>query len=690
MLRISFQRASCTLTIIVLFMTQMAFKASAAPPIPELLSLSVEANGSITAGWIIPSGTFDGFKLYYRPSGSTGTPSLVDFPASAINGSIPVSDGMNTGYEAYLVTYIASEESNASSTLRTIMLTVSNSGTGTGIARLDWNRMNPGVAEYYSIQRSIDNGISFSQIGETGLLTYYDTIQEYNPNKKLCDDTEIFYRVFCETSVPQAVSSVASGIFRDDNLPEDPVLSYVTIVNGFSEVHWTHSPTQDVNGYVIGLNEGGTFNDHTTVDYTDFFTDDLTGLPTYHDPCNEVVTYVIRAIDQCNNSSSGVVNYNNPHHTILLKGDMETLCNRKASLSWNAYDNMNPAVNEYKVMRSFNGDPAAEIGLGISVGDGNYSFIDDELLVPGGNYSYYIQAVNADNSLSSESCHVLLTPEPEVVESFELDNITVTDNLFIDLTINGTPISAIDKVEILRSAVNPSSLAPIISFDWNNPNMIISENSADVNSTSYYYQLRALDACGFEIATSKVFKSIFLQFFDSGDGDVRLNWNEFEGWEISGYNVFCLLNGQLVDGFPKFLPPGTLVFNDPDAPIESGMITYYVEAVQDDDDQVNSRSNEVLLVGEPEIITPTAFSPNDDGLNDLFKPYAKNIDTGKYLFTIYNRWGQRVFETKAYPGGWDGTIKGAPAPPGIYGYIIDYSDFYGFRFFKRGIVNLLR
>jgi large repetitive protein len=65
---------------------------------------------------------------------------------------------------------------------------------------------------------------------------------------------------------------------------------------------------------------------------------------------------------------------------------------------------------------------------------------------------------------------------------------------------------------------------------------------------------------------------------------------------------------------------------------------------------------------------PTAFSPNDDGENDVFKPFLKAdyfyIET--YDFKIFNRWGNLVFQSDAIQNGWDGTWVGKPLPSDVY------------------------
>lgn len=72
---------------------------------------------------------------------------------------------------------------------------------------------------------------------------------------------------------------------------------------------------------------------------------------------------------------------------------------------------------------------------------------------------------------------------------------------------------------------------------------------------------------------------------------------------------------------------------------------------------------------------PNAFSPNQDGYNDVFLPnVSSNCGIQSYQIRIFNRWGGLVFETNEVQQGWDGKIKGTPAPQGAYFYTIQYAE----------------
>lgn len=74
----------------------------------------------------------------------------------------------------------------------------------------------------------------------------------------------------------------------------------------------------------------------------------------------------------------------------------------------------------------------------------------------------------------------------------------------------------------------------------------------------------------------------------------------------------------------------------------------------------------------PKIFIPTAFSPNDDGVNDEFKPVADCAIV--FSMQIVNRWGAIVFSTEDIDKGWNGDFENEKAPNGNYSYIIFYSS----------------
>ncbi len=75
------------------------------------------------------------------------------------------------------------------------------------------------------------------------------------------------------------------------------------------------------------------------------------------------------------------------------------------------------------------------------------------------------------------------------------------------------------------------------------------------------------------------------------------------------------------------------------------------------------------------VTLPTAFSPNNDGLNDKYRVVYR-CPMEEFHFAIYDRWGQKVFETTDPDTGWDGIYKNTPQPISVYAWIMSYRDPY--------------
>jgi gliding motility-associated-like protein len=72
----------------------------------------------------------------------------------------------------------------------------------------------------------------------------------------------------------------------------------------------------------------------------------------------------------------------------------------------------------------------------------------------------------------------------------------------------------------------------------------------------------------------------------------------------------------------------------------------------------------IEVLADFHIYVPNAFTPNGDGLNDVFLPVARG--SSSYHMQVFNRWGEKVFETSELTKGWDGTYIGVNCPPGTY------------------------
>lgn len=96
-----------------------------------------------------------------------------------------------------------------------------------------------------------------------------------------------------------------------------------------------------------------------------------------------------------------------------------------------------------------------------------------------------------------------------------------------------------------------------------------------------------------------------------------------------------------------------------------------------------------VIVCPTYIYVPNAFTPNNDSKNDVFKPLVSGR-TEQYRFSVYNRFGQMIFNSTNPNEGWDGTIKGKPQDGAVFIWTCSYKFRNQEAKFKKGTVTLIR
>ena len=119
----------------------------------------------------------------------------------------------------------------------------------------------------------------------------------------------------------------------------------------------------------------------------------------------------------------------------------------------------------------------------------------------------------------------------------------------------------------------------------------------------------------------------------------------------------------------------------------TALLPLFAQAQSTDDDTETQDSTEVVKTS---VLTfPNAFSPNGDGINDVFKAKTcENIE--EFHAYIFNRWGQKLYEWSDPNEGWDGTYNGKDVKEGTYFVLCKAVGADGQKFNIRKDVNLLR
>lgn len=96
----------------------------------------------------------------------------------------------------------------------------------------------------------------------------------------------------------------------------------------------------------------------------------------------------------------------------------------------------------------------------------------------------------------------------------------------------------------------------------------------------------------------------------------------------------------------------------------------------------------VSTIVVPALDVPNAFTPNQPGVNSVIM--VRGFGIAKMRFIIWNRWGQKVFETNNRFQGWDGRVKGTVQPMDVYAYTLDVEFFDGTKTTRKGDITLIR
>gem|GEM_PF-869889 len=143
----------------------------------------------------------------------------------------------------------------------------------------------------------------------------------------------------------------------------------------------------------------------------------------------------------------------------------------------------------------------------------------------------------------------------------------------------------------------------------------------------------------------------------------------------------------------EWSPNNSLDNSSIDNPVASPIITTdYVVTVTDENNCQNTAGVTVNIregiCDFPYIFVPSGFTPNSDGENDVLFVRGNFID--KMTFIIYDRWGDKVFESNNQTIGWDGNRNGQPLPSGVFGYYLTTTCKNGDTYQRQGNITLIR
>ena len=123
---------------------------------------------------------------------------------------------------------------------------------------------------------------------------------------------------------------------------------------------------------------------------------------------------------------------------------------------------------------------------------------------------------------------------------------------------------------------------------------------------------------------------------------------------------------------------------------ESGSTSVSLYVAYSDSTEAELISTIRVSVSTSVLEMPNAFSPNGDGINDIYKAKDTHKSIVEFHAYIFNRWGQKIFDWTNIDDGWDGTFHGKPVGVGVYFVLVKAKGADGTEYNIKKDVNLMR
>lgn len=378
----------------------------------------------------------------------------------------------------------------------------------------------------------------------------------------------------------------------------------------------------------------------------------------------------LSANDGCESAGSA----SNTVCTISLNA---TAANKQNELKWNEYSTL-VGFQGYRIQKN-----GKIISTKPSISD--VSYIDQDV-VCGLSYCYQIIAtVGSAQSFSQVRCiNAISNDIPSVIRNAY---VNVSGNNQIEIRSfepsQGATINNF-KTVYLRAEAGGTDFKEIATKD---NSLIFTDSDVNTSEKSYCYKVQYENACGNRSEPTPAICSILL----NSKAGTKIVWTADSPYMEPVGEYYLQKYDELGVLFAEDSKGGNTAF---DTYLESSQrFTYRILAKSEKTDY-QSYSNYFVFVRNAQLFVPSAFTPNADTHNDTFLVQGMLVDT--IQVTIYNRWGNTLFESKKLgsPQGvfdcWDGTSNGQPLAEDAYTYKIEFTDNLKNKYTKLGTVLILR
>jgi len=474
-----------------------------------------------------------------------------------------------------------------------------------------------------------------------------------------------------------AATAIANG--QDTERPLPPVLDLVSVnpLNGNTTLSWSPGGSPDVAGYVFYVYRDGAGEAFDTI-Y-------IPGATSYTDTRAIAnlfsVTYIVAAIDSADNISP----LSNMLRTIFTTSDLDS-CNNGIKVTWTSYSEENNTVDYYDVKFSINGGSFSSAG---TIEGDTTLFI--EPVITGSDYCFFIEA-SINGNMVSRSNRVCTRTDLEKPPAWINGDYATVSGRQLLLSFSYDTDSEIETFRIEQSENPVSGFAPVINVT--SVSGIIEHSISPVPTGNNYYRLSAINSCGQAVVTSNPV-TLMNCYLSENSNSVLLEWTRYLDWRggVDSYSVYRSHNGNFEE---VAILPGvdTSWADDPYSFIyetTGDSVCYYIIASEGNNtyyQDAGSKSTTVCMEAPWRVFVPNGFTPDGDGINDLFRPVL-SFTPSSYRLIIKTRAGTTLFESQDPLQAWDGISRGDRLQQDAYIWFLEVITPGGKTITRQGVVTII-
>jgi gliding motility-associated-like protein len=677
----------------LIFFVKSGFSALSAP---VLQCIALDEAGNVTLTWSQPqdpNSEFSQYIIYYQ-DGEVGSFNSIE-QINSYDTLTTTILGNFSGIGSFYIVVTSNggiEVSPSSNVVSPLLISLSNSNRQIIVKFGEFNL--PSTDSIFQIYRRIDLG-PFVWIGQTKRPNqqFVDTLKECKANVQYYVEIEGIGGCESRSNFP-----VEAILDKTPPLQTNLICASVDTSSGTVNLSWEQSRSFDSYGYIIYFFEGFIRTD-TVFGANNLNTSYIT------DGINALIrseTLSVAPFDSCLDLTSGW--YNQAADSLRLRTlFIDTFgydrCAGKIGIKWNIPTDSFPVgvkdLSGFRVYRQTNNGVSIKIG---TLSDLDSVFVDSTL-VKGDRYTYVVSAFDSKRNKEALSNKMLFevtaAREPQQFYITHIQADPESQNNLVFLLTDST--SETVRYGLQRAFSKDDEFQNAAFSDVINENAFyIEDESGRADQTDFYYRIAAFDYCDDLIKMTPVAKSMYIDGFKQEADYVNfLEWSGYEGFDALGSSVSSYyLIRQTNDTKQDTIYESLKIFDATDTIFDltyiGGKICYFVKALESSGDRyglVNtSISNQFCVTYNPLVYIPNAFTPEGDGINDVFLPDVNFVDVSNYALYIYDRSGLLVFKTNNPQEGWDGLSRDI----GLYVYQLELKNAHGESTTFNGKVLLLR